>query len=52
VLLVANLAAYAAYVLAGREPLDAVGVATKLVEVATLALIVSGTSVAKEVSDP
>lgn len=59
-LLVANLAAYAVYVAAGREALDAVGLGTKAVEATALALVagvpgaVSRTAFAreKEVFDP
>jgi len=59
-LLVANVAAYAAYVVSGREALDAVGAGTKVVELTALALvagIASATSGAafareKEVFDP
>lgn len=39
-LLVANLAAYAAYVHAGVETLDAVGIASKAVELAALILVI------------
>jgi hypothetical protein len=39
-LLVANLIAYAVYVVAGAETLDAVGIATKAVELAALILVI------------
>jgi hypothetical protein len=53
VLLVANLIAYAGYVLAGREVVDPVGIGTKLVELAAVALLASSAvDVKKEVSDP
>jgi hypothetical protein len=40
-LLVANVVTYAAFLVAGREGLDAVGIGTKVVEVTALALVAS-----------
>lgn len=40
VLLLANLAAYAAYLGAGIEAVDAIGIATKAIEVAALVLVI------------
>jgi hypothetical protein len=52
-LLAANLAAYAVYVVAGREALDDVGLGTKLVEALALALVVAAPSTReKEAFDP
>lgn len=51
VLLVANLVAYAGYVAAGIETVDAIGIATKAIEVAALILVIHPASAFVEMGE-